>query len=118
MVRLDTNTFLCQLCETFVRIQARFRGRRRVIVPRLIGVERQSERPEFGGINPRDCERRLVGQCRRGMPGLDLVTEDETNGGMLFLESRKEVLDGLMGHVWERRTLQSLSIIILLQGQT
>jgi hypothetical protein len=89
---LYTNAVLHQLGETFVRFQTRFRGSRRVIVPRLIGVQRQCERPEFGGIEPLDGKRGFVGQCRGGMPRLDLMTENETDSGMVFLKSWKDAL--------------------------
>jgi hypothetical protein len=118
ILRLDTDAFLRQLCETFVRIQTRFRRGRRVIVPRLIGVQRQCVRPEFRGIDPLDGEGGFVSQSRGGMPGLDLVTENEADRRMIFLESRKKALKELMRSLLESCTLQSLSIIILLQGQT
>jgi hypothetical protein len=95
ILRLDTDAFLCQLCETLVRIQTRFRRSRRVIIPRLIGVERQSKRPEFGGIDPFDGKRRFVGQSRGRMPGLDLMTENEADCGVIFFEGRKEALKEL-----------------------
>jgi len=101
---IDPNAILRQLCETFIHVQSSFRSGRRVVVPSLICEQCHRKVPEFRRIDSFDGEASFMGHRRGRMPRLNLMTKDEADSGVVFLEGWKDVLIQLVQHDFTVRT--------------